>query len=159
MTTAINPQRAVIDGPAMKFQVLGRASVREVVPELPHVLVSITDIENPEAELSDAPTRLATLRLQFHDADRDGAGFTLLSEEDARGIVEFVRAHRDRIRLIVCQCEAGISRSAGCAAALSKWLNGDDEAFFRLFHPNRWVYRRVLAAAMEEGEEGADGGE
>lgn len=156
MTATPNPQRAVIDGPAMKFQVLGRASVREVVPDLPHVLVSITDVGNPEAELSDAPMRLATLRLQFHDADRDGAGYTLLSEEDARNIVRFVRAHREQIQLVVCQCEAGISRSAGCAAALSKWLNGDDEAFFRLFHPNRWVYRRVLEAAMR-AEDGTDG--
>jgi Predicted protein-tyrosine phosphatase len=143
-----SPLRAVHDGAAMKFQVLGRAHVFTVVPELPHVLISITDVGAPEAALSDAATRLATLRLQFHDADQPWQDRTLLSEEDAQRIVAFVEAHRERVSLVVCQCEAGISRSAGVAAALSKWLNGDDALFFRYFHPNRHVYRLVLEAAL-----------
>jgi hypothetical protein len=45
---------------------------------------------------------------------------------------------------IVINCEAGISRSAAIAAALSKILTGDDKVFFDQFIPNRHIYRTIL---------------
>ena len=47
-------------------------------------------------------------------------------------------------------CEAGISRSAGAVAALSKVINGDDSYFFKMFLPNRLVYRLILQEANNE---------
>jgi predicted protein tyrosine phosphatase len=148
MTFDPNPIRQIITGPVMNFQVLGRSSVGTVIPELPHITISITDPESPEAVLAEAENRIAYLRLQFDDADQPRNGFRLLSEDEAAQIVAFVEEHRAQIRLIVCHCEAGISRSAGVAAALSQWLNGDDQTFFTWFHPNRHVYRTVLNAAL-----------
>jgi predicted protein tyrosine phosphatase len=140
------PIRRIIPGRNIHFQILGRASVATVQPDLSHILISITDPDVPTAEFAESENRVAFLRLQFDDADREG--YRLLTPEEAEAIVAFVEQHRDRAALIVCQCEAGMSRSAGVAAALSRWLNEDDHWFFDRFHPNRHVYRTVLNAAM-----------
>ena len=146
--------REMIPGPAMQFLVLGRAEVRTVKPDLPYIVVSITDSGAPEAVVAESPHCLGVLRLQFHDADRAQRDRVTVTADDARAVVRFVRQHRDAARLIVCQCEAGISRSAGVAAALSKWLQDDDTPFFERFIPNRLVYRTVLEAAYEGEEKG-----
>lgn len=57
---------------------------------------------------------------------------------------EIVNRYKDKINLIICQCEAGISRSAGVAGALSKVLNKDDSKIFEDYCPNMLVYRTVL---------------
>ena len=141
--------REIIDGPEMQFLVLGRADVLTRAPDLPYVVISITDTGTPEAIVADSPHRLDVLRLQFHDADTAQEGKTLIRPEDADAIIAFVRRYRDSAKLIVCQCEGGISRSAGVAAALSKWLQNDDTLFFRHYLPNRLVYRTVLNAAYQ----------
>jgi predicted protein tyrosine phosphatase len=151
MTGELPLHRQVIRGRIVHFQVLGRAEVRVVRPELPHLLISITHPGSPEAVLSGCAERVACLRLQFEDAD-GGGGDCLMSADEAEAIVAFVEQHRDRAELIVCQCEAGMSRSAGVAAALSRWLNEDDQIFFARFYPNRHVYRTVLNAAMTRTE-------
>ena len=55
---------------------------------------------------------------------------------------------------ILCQCEAGVSRSAGCAAAIIKWLEGEDEAVFAsdLYSPNRHVYRLMLRVIRKQSK-------
>jgi predicted protein tyrosine phosphatase len=142
-----NPLRTIIIGPVMNFQVLSRANVATVIPELPHLLISITDVNSEEAILADAPNRLGVLRLQFADSDEGGE---TLSPEMATRIVAAVRQDQESIKLVVCHCEAGVSRSAGVAAALSRWLNDDDKVFYAHFYPNSHVYRTVLNAAMAE---------
>jgi predicted protein tyrosine phosphatase len=148
MTDDVPPLRQVIRGKNVHFQVLGRADVMVIRPELPHVLISITHPGAPEAVLSECAERLACLRVQFEDADGAANKTRLMTPEEAEAIVAFVEQHRDRAALIICQCEAGMSRSAGVAAALSRWLNEEDQRFFDRFHPNRHVYRTVLNAAM-----------
>lgn len=138
--------RDVISGDTIDFQVLGRADIARVCPQTPHVVISISEPGSPAVRIANSPARLGLLRLTFHDAEEPFAGGTLLSEQDARAIVAFVREHRASVQLIVCQCEGGISRSAGVAAALSQWLNGGSSPFFSHFVPNRHVYRTVLAA-------------
>lgn len=139
--------REIIPGPVMQFLVLGRAEVLRTTPEVPYIVISITDPGSPEAIIAPSTNQLGVLRLQFHDADTAQPGSVIFSENDVQSILRFVQAYRAQTRLIICQCEAGISRSSGVAAALSKWLNHDDSPFFRHYLPNRLVYRRVLEAA------------
>ena len=54
---------------------------------------------------------------------------------------------------VICHCDAGQSRSAGAAAAISKFFTGDDSFYFRSglyrgpkYTPNRLIYRSVLEA-------------
>jgi predicted protein tyrosine phosphatase len=139
--------RELILFPKMMFQVLGRAEAMRITPKVPYIHVSITDIDAPKVELPENPHRIAVLRLEFHDTDTASVG---ISGAQAEEIVAFVKEHQKDVGLIVCNCEAGLSRSAGMAAALAKWLTGDDTPFFTHFIPNRLVYRRVLEAAMAE---------
>lgn len=134
----------------MEFQVLGRGSAMVIAPEVPYIVISITEPESPEARLAESEQRLAVLRLQFHDTERESELYLPLSSEQAEQIIAFVLANRDQVQRIVCHCEAGISRSAGVAAALAKWLTGEDKPFFRHFVPNRLVYRRVLEAVPQD---------
>jgi predicted protein tyrosine phosphatase len=45
---------------------------------------------------------------------------------------DFINKYLDKVELIVCQCDAGISRSSAMAAALSKYITNDDKYFFKL---------------------------
>jgi predicted protein tyrosine phosphatase len=129
------------------FQVLGRASAMTTLPTVPYIHISITDLDALEVTLPENANRIAVLRMTFHDTDTASIGIT---EAQAGEMVAFVKAHEPQVGLIVCNCEAGLSRSAGVAGALAKWLTGDDTPFFKHFVPNRLVYRRVLEAAMAE---------
>jgi predicted protein tyrosine phosphatase len=156
MTThPLKMHREIIPGPVMDFLVLGRAEALRIAPEVPHIFISITTPDAPDARLADSANRMEVLRLQFHDVDRAPEPpvlsmdeVTLFSDEHAREIVHFVQTHREAVRLIVCQCDAGMSRSAGVAAALSRWLQDEDAPFFRYYLPNRLVYDAVLRAAQ-----------
>lgn len=141
--------RDVIPGPRMNFQVLGRADVGRIVPDQPYVVISITDCEREDALVADAPSCLGVLRLKFHDVQRPKAGKALMTTQDAQSIVRFIRQRLDKARLIICQCEAGFCRSAGVAAALSRWIQGDDALLQRQYLPNLHVYQLVWEAAQE----------
>lgn len=73
----------------------------------------------------------------------------LMEYKDAKKIVDFVSKYKDKI--IIVHCDAGQSRSAGVAAALSKYYNNDDSEYFDnpRFTPNMWCYKLMLNALME----------
>lgn len=80
------------------------------------------------------------------DAERDGL-FYGMTENDAEKIADFVFRNKEQVSQFVVHCNAGISRSAGVCAAISKFLTGDDEQFFSShYHPNMHCYRKVLEA-------------
>ncbi|MDQ2798701.1 MAG: hypothetical protein M3Y13_03550, partial [Armatimonadota bacterium] len=89
------------------------------------------------------------LRLRFHDkGNRAGtsSGHVVMGEPEAKSIITFVEEHLADAKVIVCQCEAGLSRSAAIAAALSRIIQKEDRFFFQRFAPNRWVYETLLGA-------------
>ena len=49
---------------------------------------------------------------------------------------------------VIVHCDAGISRSAGIAAAILKHTTGDDSSIFvnGQYDPNLWCYRKTLEA-------------
>jgi predicted protein tyrosine phosphatase len=152
----VPPLDRIFTGPHMGFLVLSRALVRVVVPTVPYIVISITDPENDEAEIAPSPLQKGVLRLRFHDTQEiDNPAlqyFSLspdrrLSDAEARKILAFVRKHQPQIQLIVCHCEAGVSRSAAVAAALSRILQDEDDYFFEHYMPNTHVYKRLLKAA------------
>lgn len=66
-------------------------------------------------------------------------------------ILNFVQINKKFVDLIICKCEAGISRSAGVAAALRKLFSQDVEDVFRRAVPNTLVYSTILRRAHERG--------
>lgn len=126
-----------------------------------HVMIRITDPKNDFQPLKDNPNRVAVLELKFRDID--GKDYQTWSKEDqekykgifedshAQQIVDFIYAHSpDKV---VVHCDAGISRSAGVAAAIAKAITGSDEVIFKdnRYIPNRYIYRKLLNAFHERG--------
>jgi predicted protein tyrosine phosphatase len=142
------------NGTRFQFLVLSRAVVETFTAETPYLVISITDPEQPEANILDSPFLRATLRMKFHDIakpNRIASQFATNSidvhatEADAEQILSFVCEHLAEVKLIVCHCEQGISRSAAIAAALSHILQDEDEFFFQHYWVNRYVYELLLA--------------
>ncbi len=118
-------------------------------------IISITDHRLENNAFAKSPWIKATLKLKFDDVVADGVFGLCITDGDAESIRQFVEKVKDKVKRIIVHCEAGISRSAGVAAALMKVLNGDDMAVFRskLYCPNMTCYRKVLLAFLGEVDE------
>jgi len=141
---------------AVNFRVFSEDAVRLYACDEPHVVISIRSPSGERATLPRNDSRMDTLWLDFHDVDSTEEGQRALRMINsfgqeakpfdagmAREVKEFMVRNAVATTVIV-NCEAGISRSAGVAAALSKVLMGDDEEYFRRYVPNRLVYRMIL---------------
>jgi len=137
----------------MKFKVLSRDEIKDFITDEKHVVISVRDPDSEIAKFPKLQSRLEVLDLKFSDLDGihfPSDGFYILFDTSmAEDILDMVYAYKDKISLIICQCEAGISRSAGIAGALSKILNNDDTVYFKKFIPNRLVYRTILEKYYE----------
>jgi predicted protein tyrosine phosphatase len=86
------------------------------------------------------------LRIGFFDIDGNyPASFGRMTIDDAELIADVVARNLDKH--IIVHCDAGQSRSAGIAAALSKYYNDTDDMFFNnpRYVPNMFCYRLMLA--------------
>ena len=133
---------------------------------LPHekatVMISVSDpnmIYDCTPYASDTSGVREILSLCFADANEPGPdvyGFEteesdLMSFEDGEKIVQLLK--RNPGADILVHCDAGISRSAGIAAALLKYFTGSDDQIFRdsYYCPNTWCYRKTLGALQQSG--------
>jgi len=128
------------------------------------------------ATFADNPNRVDTLWMRFYDLDmsfidqysilhtlKDSTFFNMETAEDARifqeeyghglfteehaaQILDFLDAVKDEVNAIVCNCEAGVSRSSAVAAAILRITTGSDEKIFNdpRYIPNRFIYRTIL---------------
>lgn len=149
----------------MRFRICNREEIERRNPiAMSHAIISIS---TPGPGGPAKPVRngftLGVLFLEFHDLDTEpGKAFgeiygphVLFGEEHARKIRDFVQAY-STVYNITVHCDAGQSRSPAVAAALSVWLNGDDNLIRRYFHnPNTLVYRRLLDFLTAGGPPGS----
>jgi len=131
---------------------MNRDQMKDYKCDKTHILISIKDPDTSDIEIVKRENCFGHLNLAFHDFDKVYKDYKIFSKEDAKRILVFVRLTVPvKIEVIICQCEAGISRSAGVAGALSKIINGDDKAIFRHYLPNMLVYRTILEEAYKMG--------
>lgn len=132
----------------------------EVRHSRPSIMISISD---PYLSYPDAPfiTRenniQALLPLTFCDADEPGPDVygnlaraeDLMQEEDAIRIRDLLAQHPDCN--VIVHCDAGMSRSAGTAAAIIEAAGGDPASIFRspYYDPNLHCYQLVLRVLTE----------
>ena len=151
----------------MRFKAISRPAVEEANYERDrHIIISIRCPFGPESSKPRPVTNVATqavLYLQADDLDHApmagsatwgmlGGKFQLFSRFDAEAILSVIRATNPEV--VVVHCQAGQSRSAGVAAALSKFYNDNDTRFFHMpYTPNMHVYRTMLNYLMEESHE------
>jgi len=144
----------------MKFFVRSRDSVviwvdivNQLAGEDNALVISVKDPKSKPVDFG-TMNEDRILRLSFHDVDfqhpTDLPDIVRFDGTLAKLIkvfmLEWMLKSEDADKLVVVvHCEAGISRSAAIAAALSKHCIGDDSVFFRSpFIPNRMVYKILL---------------
>lgn len=115
-----------------------------------HVIISITDEDMPDADIKPLDGCKSILRLKFADLCRndieiEGDDLILFNDGMGKRILQFINYHIKDLDTIIVHCEAGVSRSAGCAAAIAKILLNDDLIFFKKYHPNRLVYSILIS--------------
>lgn len=114
-------------------------------------MISITDPGSSDNNIKIDDCNVAfLLRCKFADvSDTKDNGIT---KEQAKQIATFVKKHYGNVEQIIVHCEAGISRSAGVAAAILKYFTNDDSQIFDSYkyRPNTLCYRNVLEALYDE---------
>jgi predicted protein tyrosine phosphatase len=113
-------------------------------------LISIANKKDNHPPLPNWTELKDVLNLEFDDVDHDEHDYVTMSKEQAEEVALFIDKtiiHKD-VDLLIVQCEAGISRSSGMAAAILKHITGDDSAVFKdsYYIPNMLVYRLTLEA-------------
>lgn len=126
-------------------------------------LISITDYGWTFAELKHKPDFL--LQLAFDDVDNDifidevGRNPTnnerikienkyhMMSDDQAKEIVDFYKEVCNKVDLIICQCEHGQSRSAAIAAAILEYECKKGILVFANYnyYPNKIIFKKVLS--------------
>lgn len=140
----------------MKIKVLSREKAEIEVFNIkePTLIISIRDFKDPDkARVSIKNENIkGIVFLNFDDVEENDRYYSCITDEDAKKICEAVNEMKDFVTQIIIHCEAGVSRSAGVAAAIGKYLNGDDMFIFGAprFSPNITCYRKVLNTFMNE---------
>ena len=95
------------------------------------------------------------MQIELHDLDPEALADFDLTEEicfpEADELTEFICKAKEEGLDIICQCEYGQSRSAGCAAAILQHFEGrgiDVFADYR-YYPNQLVYHKVFDALIK----------
>lgn len=130
------------------IEVRSRPGAEVFVCDGPWAAISISTKPDDWPVLSET-NRVDLLQLHFYDVDfpdYDGKIPNNIFDRD-RGsrILHFVEEVWGKVDCLLVHCEAGISRSAGVAAAIDKIKNNTDEKWFKPpYFPNRLVYRTIL---------------
>lgn len=157
----------------MEFLILNRQQISKISPNVPHIIISITEPANkfPKVKsiLSRNPNFCGILRQSYTDEDnmddaiRGKIDCFMFTDEQAFDIIKFVNFHirKNNIECIMCQCDGGISRSSATASALCFYLNELDtlKKIFenKQFCPNRFVYNKILQEIDRKEEESSPG--
>ena len=109
--------------------------------------VCISDPWDENLNTAANPLILA-LHLFFEDSEDEKGISQTDAERIAEFIKEFIKKNSGHYEKIAVHCDAGVSRSAGVAAAIAYYLNGSDSQIFDSPRhvPNMRCYRYVLNA-------------
>lgn len=142
-----------------KVIVLNRFQAQQLTENdfsLNRAIVSISNWTDDHPQFNtDNPSILAIEYVEFLDMDINEQDKypeeCFISKETAQTIAGFTKEWWDKVDQIVVHCDGGVSRSAGCAAAILKYFTDSDFEIFDNpnYYPNMLVYRRVLEALME----------
>lgn len=133
------------------IQHITKAFAKENRPEK-MAIISITDPDSKPANITRSPGFSGIIRMRFYDIEQDdfwhGKFLNAMRPWQAKEIADFVNKVEDKIDFLFVHCEAGVSRSAGVAAAISLVKFGTDKEFFNSgkYSPNMNCYKLTLEA-------------
>lgn len=132
----------------LKLTIRSRAAFErnEFDQTVPYAAISITDPDDPPVSHKHARCR-GILRLCFDGTEDDGPLCSVpYTREMATQVAQFVRALPPDVVHLVIHCTAGVSRSAGIAAALSTDFFRHDGDIGKTHLPDYQVYEITLRA-------------
>lgn len=149
----------------MRIQVLGQLDAERYCKTLNkmdgddrYAVISIVSPSSRNADISEGGQIKNVFRMKFYDVEEDTYQTRYLhsrnksmrirypapTHKDMRGLKEFVDS-LDDIDTLIIHCGAGISRSAGIASAVEKYLGMEDTIWCSdKYFPNRCVERVAL---------------
>ena len=129
------------------------------------IIISIRSSDEQKIQIPDDENILGVLHLNFDDVTDNiysdmiyecpnyviSHNLKLMSYGQAKIIADFVKEFKDKADICFVHCSAGVSRSAGVGAAISKYLTDDDSWVFNspIYYPNMWCYRLTLNALFD----------
>lgn len=129
-----------------------KQTVMTVSFDVPHAYIQISSPDDVFPNLNVNEHTADVLQIKFHDSDNYSQnGIILFDTDTANSILTFVERYKDEIETLIVHCEAGISRSAGVAAALGKVYFKDDMFIFSKprYKPNMRVYELIRYMAFD----------
>ena len=116
-----------------------------------YFIISISDQYQNSPKFDVDPDCLGICYLHFDDVEKGEQN--CITETDVYYLELFLSRAFNKyphVENIIVHCGAGVSRSAGMAAALMKFYNNDDTSIFdnSKYCPNMTVYRMVLNKLM-----------
>ncbi len=143
--------RPIHEGPRFAFQIISREQTHDYEPTRPYLHIQVTNPDSYHSECVESDLCVAHLSLEFDDITRPLRGYHTVHYDHGRRIWDFVKEHGHKADLILVNCDAGICRSAGIAAALAEGIHGEGGSapIFEHYVPNPLVYETVLMAKPE----------
>lgn len=119
-------------------------------------LISIYDTDDVPPKITNKPQY--TLFVAFDDVYADDMDevnldfFKPFDEKLAKRIAQFIMRHQDDVDTFICQCQFGQSRSAGVAAAIKEYFDGEGRGVFNdnRYSPNIKVYNLLVNQLRKE---------
>jgi len=138
----------------MKISVFNRETLTNPKfkpPEHKHAIISISTPKDTWPTFPWVTKKtVAQIAMKFHDFDPkrwNSPSIGGMNEKQAREMADFAKGMKGLgVEEILVHCDAGISRSAGTAAALSLFFNGNDGNFHKTHVPNIHVKSLILRA-------------
>lgn len=127
-------------------RVLNREGAEHRIPSAGEVCISIT---NPRQSPANLTGWTDVLHLRFHDTDRRGGGFTVMSLAAADRVLAFCSKYRNAE--ITVHCQFGASRSVAVALFVALWLQRPLTLLHDVLAPNPWVLQQMSRAALYRG--------
>ncbi len=109
------------------------------------IVVQLADTREQIPHIFDKDEVIASLQVIFNDAVETYGSVRAPDLDDARNILEFVRANP--APHLVAQCQAGIGRSQAVVAAIAKITGADPSPVFANGTYNQSLYKLLLSAA------------
>lgn len=132
----------------MLIKVFSERTIKLFRTDKRYAIISIQDPLEPFIKLYRPKNCLGIAKFKFYDFDQetgqDNYDAFLFTQTEAKHLLNFYDLVKDEAEILCVHCVAGISRSAGVAAALSKIHYNNDEEFFKHYCPNSLVYRTIL---------------
>lgn len=123
---------------------LSQIEAERYISHKPYAIISITDCSTEKLPtFMQSQFLIGLLRLEFDDIDTYTEGHKLFNSKQALQILDFVESVKDEIDILVVHCLAGVSRSAGVAAAIDDLYIKSDKSWFTIKSPNYHVYRTM----------------